>query len=315
MGRPPVEPNPPLQESDPAIPEVDLVTPTGVRAVLAALGLRLHPSRGQHFLVNRHVLDRIIAASEAGPHDTILEVGPGIGTLTVALARTGAAVVAVEVDRRFIPALLAACRAYPRVRIVRADAMELTAAELRAFNPSKVVANLPYSIASPLLINLLRAGAGRRMVVMVQKEVAERIVAPPGGKAYGLLSVVVQAHAVPFQVATVPRTAFFPPPRVASSVLRLEVRAESAAPPEAMPCFMDVVRAAFGQRRKMLRSALQAAGGGLSPAEVEEACGSAGIDPRRRGESLSVEEFAHLAAAFRDREPRSARLRTPGTER
>ncbi len=297
---------------------MDLVTPTGVRTVLAAMGLRLHRARGQHFLVNRHVLDRIVAASQAGPDDTVLEVGPGIGTLTVALARTGAAVVAVEVDRRFIPALRAACRSYPQVRIMQADAMELTAAELRAVGATKVVSNLPYSIASPLLINLLLADTARRMVVMVQREVADRITAPPGGKEYGLLSVVVQARATPHAVMSVPRTAFFPPPKVASSVVRLEVGGEPAVPLEAMPHFMEVVRAAFGQRRKMLRSALQAAGGRLgggpgrpSAAEVERACGLAGIDPRRRGESLSVAEFARLAEAFHDREPRDDRLRTP----
>lgn len=273
-----------------------------MRAALLASGLRLRPARGQHFLVNRRILDRVLATSEVASEDTVLEVGAGIGTLTVALARTGARVVAVEVDARFIPLLRAACGPYPRVRILHADAMRLTAASL-PIAPSKVVANLPYSIASPLLINLLEAGVGHRLVVMVQDEVARRIVARPGGKTYGLLSVAVQAYADPAIVSRVPRSAFFPPPQVRSAIVRLDVRGELPLPRARMPLLMDIARAAFGQRRKMLRSALQRVGDHPLPAAVVEAwCRAAGIDPRRRGESLSVGEFARLAQALGHRE-------------
>lgn len=281
---------------------LDLVTPSGLRAALSAAGLRLRPARGQHFLVNRRVLDRILSAAGIEPGETVLEVGAGVGTLTAALARAGARVIAVEVDGRFIKVLQEVCAPYPSVRVVHADAMAL-APEMLPDAPEKVVANLPYSIASPLLINLLEAGIGRRFVVMVQHEVAGRIVAPPGSKSYGLLSVAVQARAAAAVVARVPPSAFFPPPEVSSAIVRLEVREEPAVPRHLMPALMAVVRAAFGQRRKMLRSALQCVRGHTLPAdEVESLCRAAGVDPRRRGESLSIHEFSRLARAFSDRE-------------
>ncbi len=282
--------------------DLDLATAAGVRAALEAFGLRLRPSRGQHFLVNRRILDRIIEIAQVGPQDVVLEVGAGIGTLTVALARAGARVMAVEVDPRFIPVLRAACGPYPGVRILHADAMDLPASALPV-TPTKVVANLPYSIASPLLIRLLEEDVGRRYVVMMQEEVADRIVAAPGGKTYGLLSVAVQSRARAVIAARVPRSAFFPPPQVRSAVVRLDVHDAPVLPRAEMPLLMAVTRAAFGQRRKMLRTALQrAADDRLTAGAVEAWCQAAGIDPHRRGESLSVEEFAGLVRAFVERE-------------
>ena len=281
--------------------DLELATPAGVRAALAAAGLRLRPSRGQHFLVNRRVLDKIIEVADVGAYDVVLEVGAGIGTLSVALARTGARVVAVEVDARFVPVLRAACAPYPGVYIIHADAMDLALEALPAA-PTKVVANLPYSIASPLLIKLLDEQIGQRLVVMVQEEVADRIVARSGGKRYGLLSVAVQSQAHPKVAMRVPPSAFFPPPKVRSAVVTLEVLARPILPKTQMPVLRAVTRAAFGQRRKMLRSALQRVGNGLTAAAVETWCRAAGIDPRRRGESLSVDEFAGLARTFVERE-------------
>ena len=279
-------------------PDLDLATPAGVRAALAAAGLRLRPSRGQHFLINGRILDRIIEISGVGADDVVLEVGAGIGTLTVALARTGARVVAVEVDARFIPVLREVCAAYRTVQIIQADAMDLVWDTLPS-PPTKVVANLPYSIASPLVIRLLDEGIGRRMVVMVQEEVANRIAAPPGGKSYGLLSVAVQSQSRATVAVRVPRSAFFPPPHVRSAVVVMDVLDHPVLPRVHMPVLRSVTRAAFGQRRKMLRSALQRVGDGEVSAMVVEAwCRAAGIDPRRRGESLSVDEFAGLARAY-----------------
>lgn len=287
---------PPLSEAD-----LDLATRPGVRAMLEAFGLRPRPSRGQHFLVSQRVLERILAAAEPGPQDTVLEVGAGIGTLTVALARTGARVVAVEVDARLIPALRAACAPYPRVRLIHADAMSLVGSGLPE-PATKVVANLPYSIASPLLIDLLEAGAARRYVVMVQEEVARRIAAAPGSQEYGLLSVAVQARARPAIVAVVPRTAFYPSPRVASCIVLLDVPDDQPMPTPLVPLVMKVARAAFGQRRKMLRTALRTIEGWKPTSEAVEAlCRAAGVDPRRRGEDLSLDEFARLASALGDR--------------
>ncbi|MBI3998414.1 MAG: 16S rRNA (adenine(1518)-N(6)/adenine(1519)-N(6))-dimethyltransferase RsmA [Armatimonadetes bacterium] len=273
-----------------------------MRTALAAFDLRLRPARGQHFLTSRRILDRILDASALTPDDVVLEVGAGIGTLTVALARTGAQVITVEVDARFIPLLRAVCAPYPRVRILHADAMGLTPGMLPAV-PTKVVANLPYSIASPLLVRLLEARLGRRLVVMVQEEVARRLAARPDSKTYGLLSVMVQAYATPQIVALVPRTAFYPAPQVRSAIVRLDARDRFPLPEDRLPALVEVARAAFGQRRKMLRSALQRVAGRPRPAETVEAlCRKAGIDPRRRGESLSLEEFARLTVAFGSRE-------------
>lgn len=285
---------------DPAA--LDLATRGGVRAALVAFDLRLRPSRGQHFLTSRRVLARMLAAADITPDDVVLEVGAGVGTLTVALARTGAHVVAVEVDARFIPVLRWACGPFPHAKIVHADAMRVPWSSLPD-RPTKVVANLPYAIASPLLVNLLEAGVGRRYVVMLQQEVADRIVASPGGKTYGLLSVAVQASAVPSVVARVPRSAFYPPPQVTSALLRLDVREAPAVPRGLAPVLMAVARAAFGQRRKMLRTALRRVEGfALAADEVEALCRRAGIDPGARGERLSVDDFARLARALADRE-------------
>lgn len=277
--------------------DLDLATPAGVRAALAAAGLRLRPSRGQHFLISRRVLDRIIEVAGLSGDDLVLEVGAGIGTLTVALARAGARVVAVEVDARFIPVLREVCAPYRTVEIIQADAMGLAWDTLPS-PPTKVVANLPYSIASPLVIRLLDEGVGRRLVVMVQEEVADRIVARPGGKRYGLLSVAVQSQSRAAIAVRVSRSSFFPPPQVRSAVVVMDVFDPPAVPRPQMPALRSITRAAFGQRRKMLRSALRRAGNGDVPAAVVEAwCRAAGIDPRRRGESLSVDEFAGLTRA------------------
>lgn len=279
-------------------PDLDLTTRSGVRLALAAFDLRLRPSRGQHALVSARVLAAVLGAAEVSAQDAVLEIGAGLGTLTVALARAGARVLAVEVDGRLIPLLRAVCAPYPRVRIIHADAMGLTPAMLPA-TVTKVVANLPYSIASPLLINLLQAGIGRRLVVMVQEEVADRIGARPGSKTYGLLSVAVQAYAAPRVVTRVPRTAFYPAPQVQSAVVRLEVRETLPLPREQMPWLLAVARAAFGQRRKMLRSSLGRVGERRYTADaVEAACRAAGVDARRRGEDLGVAEFARLARAL-----------------
>jgi 16S rRNA (adenine1518-N6/adenine1519-N6)-dimethyltransferase len=274
-----------------------------VRDLLAAAGLRLRPARGQHFLVSQRILDRVLGAAALNPADRVLEVGGGVGTLTVALARTGAEVVSVAVAPRFVPVLRAVCAPYPRVRILHADAMAVTPATLPG-TISKVVANLPYSIASPLLIRLLEAGIGRRHVVMVQAEVAARMVARPSTAAYGLLSVAIQAHAAPAIISRVSPAAFFPPPQVTSAIVRLDVPDPLPIPREIVPLVMALARSSFGQRRKMLRSSLQRALGGRGTAQSTEAlCLAAGIDPRRRGESLSLAEFARLAEALADREP------------
>jgi len=277
-----------------------LASPGETARVLRAYGIRPRRRFGQHFLISRRVLDRILEAAALSPADGVLEIGAGIGTLTVPLAEAAAAVVAVELDGALLPALRDAVARFPHVTVVAGDALALDLPRLVAPlpPPRKAVSNLPYRIASPLIVALLEQPLGlARMVFTVQREVAQRLAAAPGGKAYGALSVAVQYRAQASLVMRVPPSAFFPPPEVESAVVRLEVRPRPAVavPDEAL--FFRVVRAAFAQRRKTLRNTVAGALGLPAPA-VEAAARRAGIDPRRRGETLALGEFAALAAAL-----------------
>lgn len=265
--------------------------------MLRAYGIRPRRRFGQHFLISRRVLDRLLDAAAVRSTDGVLEIGAGIGTLTRALAEAAGAVVAVELDRDLLPALRDAVAAYPHVRVVQGDAMALDPSLLASLpHPRKAVSNLPYSIASPLIVTLLERPVGlTRMVFTVQREVADRLTAPPGGRDYGALSVAVQYRAEARVVTRVPKTAFYPPPDVESSVVRLDVRPRPAVAVADEAMFFRVVRAAFSQRRKTLRNAL-AGGLSLPPEAVAAAAWASGIDPARRGETLALEEFAALTA-------------------
>lgn len=284
-----------------------LATPAGTARVLRAFGVRPRKRFGQHFLVSQRVLERLLEAAELDPADRVLEVGAGLGTLTAALAASGCEVVAVEVDQRLIPILHAVTASFPTVTIVHGDIMSLDLVELTgrwasAGGPRgslKIVANLPYGIASILLIRALELlPMLRRAVVTLQAEVADRITARPASKAYGALTVAVQYRAEAHRVMRVPPGAFYPRPEVDSTVLRLDVLPERRVRVRDESLFFAVVRAAFGQRRKVLRNALAGVRPEVSPVQVEAACRVAGIDPRRRGETLSLDAFAALADAL-----------------
>ncbi|SRR5579862_9711993 len=266
-----------------------------LREVIAAHGLAAKRSLGQNFLLDLNLTRRIARA--AGPLDgmTVYEVGPGPGGLTRALLAEGAArVVAVERDARCLPALAEIADAFPgRLEVIEADALALDEAVLLKGGPVRVAANLPYNVGTALLVKWLTAETffWRSLTLMFQREVAERIVAPPGGKAYGRLSVLAQWRTRAKILFDVSPRAFTPPPKVTSAILRLEPLAEPVA-----PCRLDdlerITEAAFGQRRKMLRQSLK-------PLLPEDAIRDAGIDPTRRAETLSVAEFAALARAYR----------------
>lgn len=266
--------------------------PPPLREALAAHGLLARKSLGQHFLLDLNVTRKI--ARLAGPLEgvCVIEVGPGPGGLTRALLEAGARVVAVEKDPRFLPLLEElAAGADGALSIVLADALAVDERALSGGGPAAVVANLPYNVGTPLLVKWL-TGAFRpaSLTLMFQKEVAQRIAAPAGGAAYGRLAVIAQACARVRIVMEVPARAFTPPPRVDSAVVRLDPHGE--APTAArLTALQTVTAAAFGQRRKMLRTSLKGLGG-------ERLCAAAGIKPDARAETIDVAGFLRLADAW-----------------
>ena len=278
---------------------LDLSSAQTLKTIMAAHGIRPQHKYGQNFLIDTRVLQSIVAATEAGPDDVVLEIGPGLGTLTQQLAKAAGKVLAIELDKKLVEILQKTIvEPYPNVEIIQGDAgridlQELLAQRLAPGKRAKVAANLPYYITTPLIMRLLEEQLPlERVVVMVQKEVADRMVATPGGKDYGALSVAVQYYTNPQIVTKVSRGAFLPSPEVDSAVVGMTVR---TSPPVDAPheAFFRVVRAAFGQRRKALGNAL-ASGLAMDKPSVQEALEAAGINASRRGETLSLEEFAAL---------------------
>ena len=259
---------------------------------------------GQHFLRDRTVVDRVLELVAPTARDLVVEIGPGRGALTESLAARAGRLLALEIDGGLAAALQARFADAPSVEILQADARRFDYAGLRARRPDPegrvlVAGNLPYSVGKPILAALVESGAViDEMTLMLQKEVADRVAAPPGSKTYGALSVLTQAAAAVRLAFPVPPGAFSPPPQVDSAVLHLRPHREPPVPLPDPRRFAAVVRAAFGQRRKSLANALAA---GLAvPAETaRDRCQAAGIDPGRRAETLSLAEFAHLALAFR----------------
>ena len=253
-------------------------------------------SLGQNFLHDPNTLEKIVEIADLSPDATVLEIGPGTGNLTRALAGRAARVIAVEVDGRLIPLLQDATAAFPHVEIVHADILDVNVGDLVGATPYVVVANLPYYITSAILRHLLEnTPRPQRLVLTVQREVAERLVAGPGDMS--LLAVSVQFYGQPQIAMRLNPAAFWPRPDVDSAVVRIDV---FDAPRVAVPdekAFFRVVRAGFGQKRKQLRNALSA-GLGISKAQAVELLERAGIDPQRRAETLSIEEWAALAFAI-----------------
>ena len=269
-----------------------------LREVIAAHGLAAKRSLGQNFLLDLNLTGRIARAAGAEGGGTFYEVGPGPGGLTRALLSEGAArVVAVERDERCLPALAEIAAAHQgKLDVVSADAMAIDEAELFAGGRVRVAANLPYNVGTALLVKWLTAESWppfwESLTLMFQREVAERIVAKPDTEHYGRLSVLTQWRATAKILFDVSRNAFVPPPKITSSIVRIEPLAEPVAPAR-LKDLERVTQAAFGQRRKMLRQSLKS----LAP-DAEEKVRAAGIDPTARAETLSVAQFAALARAF-----------------
>jgi 16S rRNA (adenine1518-N6/adenine1519-N6)-dimethyltransferase len=274
-----------------------LLGPADIRELASALGVRPTKQRGQNFVIDANTVRRIVRAAEVTPKDAVVEVGPGLGSLTLGLLEAVDHVTAVEIDpllAQHLPATVAA-RMPDRAGhfdLVHADAMTVT--ELPGPTPTALVANLPYNVAVPVLLHMLETFPSiERTLVMVQSEVADRLAAQPGNKVYGVPSVKAQWYADVKRAGAIGRNVFWPAPNVDSGLVSLIRRSEPIATTASREEVFAAVDAAFAQRRKTLRAALASWAG--SPAAAEEALVAAGIDPKLRGEALTVHQFARIA--------------------
>ena len=277
------------------------------RTLIRRHEFRVKKKLGQHFMVSPRVLQRIIELAEIQPEDRVLEIGPGLGALTQFLAEKAQQVVAVEIDTTLLPLLRETLAGYPQVQVVQGDILQVNLDEvmqaakgstLEVNSQYKVVGNLPYYITSPIVMKVLEGGYQiGNLVMLVQKEVAQRMAAKPATKEYGLLSVAVQFYAEVYCGGEVPRDAFWPQPEVESALVKLVPRKEPPVKVIDRPFFFWVARAAFGQRRKTLLNALVGAPGPfkLNREEVVSHLINLNIDPRRRGETLNLAELAEVS--------------------
>lgn len=280
-----------------------LYAPSTIAEIKQRHNFQLSKSLGQNFITDKSVIDRIVEGSGAGEDDLIIEIGPGIGVLTAEAAETAARVVAIEIDKKLIPILGETLADYDNIRIINQDILktdlnEIIREEREAGNFSggvKIIGNLPYYITTPIIMELLENGVeADSITIMMQKEVADRIKAEPGGKTYGALSVAVQYYCTVDHVASVPKEVFVPRPKVDSTVLSLTVRDERPVELLDEKVFFACIKGGFGQRRKTLLNSLTGVCG-LGKEVIKEVLEEAGVDPVRRAETLSIEEFAAIA--------------------
>ena len=279
----------------------NLGNPQETIAVLQRYGFNFQKKYGQNFLIDTHVLDKIIGAAEIGKDDFVLEIGPGIGTMTQYLAEAAREVVAVEIDTKLIPILEDTLKEYDNVTVLNEDILKVDirkiAEEKNGGKPIKVVANLPYYITTPIIMGLFESEVPLDSItVMVQKEVADRMQVGPGTKDYGALSLAVQYYAEPYIVANVPPNCFIPRPAVGSAVIRLTCYQEKPVKVNDSAFMFKIIRASFNQRRKTLQNGLYNSSELRIPKEkTVAALEEMGLTPTIRGEKLSLEEFAKLS--------------------
>ena len=279
----------------------NLGNPQETIAVLQRYGFNFQKKYGQNFLIDTHVLDKIIGAAQIGPDDFVLEIGPGIGTMTQYLAEAAREVVAVEIDTKLIPILQDTLKEYDNVTVLNEDILKVDirkiAEEKNGGKPIKVVANLPYYITTPIIMGLFESEVPLDSItVMVQKEVADRMQVGPGTKDYGALSLAVLYYAEPYIVANVPPNCFIPRPAVGSAVIRLTRYQEKPVKVNDASFMFKIIRASFNQRRKTLQNGLYNSSELRIPKEkTVAALEEMGLTPTIRGEKLSLEEFAQLS--------------------
>lgn len=278
-----------------------LGNPQNTIAVLQKYNFTFQKKFGQNFLIDTHVLDKIIRSAEITKEDMVLEIGPGIGTMTQYLACAAGKVVAVEIDKTLIPILEDTLDGYGNVQIINDDVLKLDIAKLaeeqNGSRPIKVVANLPYYITTPIIMGLFENHVPLKSItVMVQKEVAERMQVGPGTKDYGALSLAVQYYASPYIVANVPPNCFMPRPKVGSAVIRLERYEKPPVQVEDEKLMFKIIRASFNQRRKTLANGLKNSPElDFTKDQIEKSIAKLGKGASVRGEALSLEEFAELS--------------------
>ncbi|TEB08470.1 Ribosomal RNA small subunit methyltransferase A [Pelotomaculum schinkii] len=290
---------------------IQVASPAAVRSIMRRHNISCRKSLGQNFLVDLNIIQKILDSAELTLDDLVLEIGPGLGALTAQAAQSAGKVLAVEVDRGLLPVLAETLEGAGNVEVIEGDALKTDFDRLAGEKTGglfgsggkkyKLIANLPYYITSPLLMHLLMNRFNFSVaIVMVQREVAERLAAGPGAKQYGALSVAVQYFTESKILFKVPRTVFFPAPEVDSAVVRLSQRALPAVSVRDEKTFFKLVRAAFGRRRKTLLNSLDGSGLGPDKATWLKVLQRCGIDASRRGETLALAEFACLTGAYLD---------------
>lgn len=283
-----------------------LYSPATVKQIIDKYKFHFQKSLGQNFLIDGNIINKIVESANINSQDVVLEIGPGIGTLTCALADRAAKVIVIELDKNLVVILKETLAGYNNIEVISSDALKTNFDEIVSaktdgqYGPGaksyKVVANLPYYITTPLIMHAMESHFNiDLMVFMIQKEVAARMVAQPGSKDYGALTLGVGYYSEPQLVARVPKKVFMPQPEVESTVVRLKILDNPPVPVESEEVFFQVVRAAFGQRRKTLINALTGGMEGLDKNQIGQALSDSGINPERRGETLSFQEFASIA--------------------
>lgn len=275
-----------------------LYSPAYIKEIISRYGFEFSKALGQNFLIDGNILRKIVDSGDIGPEDYVLEIGPGIGTLTEELALRAKKVVAVELDNRLLPILDDTLEKYKNIEIIHGDILKVDVEKLidEKFEggPIKVVANLPYYVTTPIISKLIEDNLNiESIIVMVQKEVAERMAAGPGGKEYGSLSVFINFYSHPEIILKVPKTVFMPQPKIDSAVIKLNIRKDL---PDVDPDkFSKIVKAAFSKRRKTILNSLSTYGFNIEKEEIIEALNKANIDLKSRAENLSLEDFAKIS--------------------
>ncbi|WP_129599019.1 16S rRNA (adenine(1518)-N(6)/adenine(1519)-N(6))-dimethyltransferase RsmA [Anaerophilus nitritogenes] len=277
-----------------------LVSAHKTKEIVSKYGFKFSKSLGQNFLIDENILTKIVDGAEAGKEDVVIEVGPGIGTLTQELAQRALKVIAVEIDKTLLPILEETLGNCDNVEVLNGDILKINLHSLieeKCEQRSvKVIANLPYYVTTPIIMKFLEEKVPiKNMVVMIQKEVADRMQAKPNTKEYGALSVAVQYYCDPKIITKVPRSVFIPQPNVESTVIRLDVLEKPKVAVKSEKLLFRVVRAAFGKRRKTILNALSNSGLGLEKEMIKEILQKSDIEENRRGETLDIEEFGKLA--------------------